>query len=51
MEETKATLYRTKLGELSKNSPEKIFEFNGIGTSNADIKAMEISFFKQHINT
>ena len=39
MEETKATLYRTKLGELSKNSPEKIFEFNGIGASIARLSA------------
>ena len=39
MEETKATLYRTKLGELNGNSVEKIFEYSGIGASIARLSA------------
>lgn len=39
MEETKATLYRTKLGELSQNSQEKVFEFDGIGATIARLSA------------
>lgn len=39
MEETKATLYRTKLGELSKSSQEKVFEFDGIGATIARLSA------------
>lgn len=37
LEETKATIYRAKLGDIKKTAPEKIFEFSGIGASIARI--------------
>ena len=45
MEETTATLYRTKLGSLNYDSPEKIFEFSGIGASIARISARGNNIF------
>ena len=45
MKETKATLFRTKLGDVSKNSPEKIYEFSAGGATIAGLSAYANNLF------